>query len=100
MGKFALITSALDYKHVSGTNYARKPKYHCSLKQRKASSPLLFNFSLEYAIRKIHENQVGLKLNMSHKLLIYADNVNLLRDNINTINRNKDALIDANRRLV
>jgi hypothetical protein len=22
-------TSALDYEHVSGTNYARKPRYHC-----------------------------------------------------------------------
>jgi hypothetical protein len=44
-------------------------------------SPLLFNFALEDAIRKVQDNQVGLKLNGTHQLLAYADAVNLLRDN-------------------
>jgi hypothetical protein len=50
-----------------------------------ALSPLLFNFTLEYAIRKVQENQVGLKLNGTHRLLAYDDDVNLLGDNTDTI---------------
>jgi hypothetical protein len=58
------------------------------LKQDDALPPLLFNFALVYAIRKVRKNQVGLKLNGTHQLLAYVDDVNLLGDNTDTINRN------------
>jgi hypothetical protein len=65
------------------------------LKHGDALSPLLFNFALEYAIRKVQDNQVGHRLNGTHQLLAYADDVNLLEDNMNTTNKNTKILIDA-----
>jgi hypothetical protein len=65
------------------------------LKQGDALSPLIFNFAVEYAIRKLQENQAGLKLNGTHQHLAYADDVNLPGDNIDTTNKNTDTFIDA-----
>jgi hypothetical protein len=42
----------------------------------------VFNFALEYAIRRAQENQKGLKLNGTHQFFAYANDVNIARENI------------------
>jgi hypothetical protein len=46
---------------------------------------------------KVHENQVGLELNETNKLLVCADNINLLGDIINTIKENTRTLLGYTR---
>jgi hypothetical protein len=65
------------------------------LKQGDALSPLPFNFALEHVIRNVQETRVGLKLNGTHQLLAYADDVNLLGDNSDTVKKNTEIVIDA-----
>jgi hypothetical protein len=45
----------------------------------------------------VQENQVGLKLNGTHQLLVYADDVNLLGDNIDAIKKNMETLTDTSK---
>ena len=67
------------------------------LEQGEALSPLLFNFALEYAIRRVQVNQDGLKLNGTHQLLVYADDVNILGGSVHTVKENADALTMASK---
>jgi hypothetical protein len=60
------------------------------LKQENALSSLLFNFALENAIKVVQVNQDGLKLNGTHQLLDYADDINVLGGSVYTIEENTD----------
>ena len=61
------------------------------LKQGDALSPLLFNFALEYAIKRVQVNQDGLTLNGT--LLAYADDVNILGGSVHTVKKNAESLV-------
>jgi len=63
------------------------------LKQGGVLWPLLFNFALGYAIRRVQVNQDGLKLNGTHQFLVYAVKVNILGGSVHTVKENAEALI-------
>jgi len=54
---------------------------------------MLFNCALEYAIRRVQVNHEGLKLNSTHQLLVYADDVNILGGSVDTVKENGEALV-------
>jgi hypothetical protein len=77
-------------KHLSDTFPIKN-----GMKQGDALSPLLFNFASEYAIRRVQ----GLKLNGTHQLMVYADDVNILRGSIHAIKKNTEALVAASKEI-
>jgi len=80
-----------------GKNVSDRFPIRNGLKQGDAISQMLFNFALEYAIRRVQVNQVGLKLNGTHQLLAYADDVSILGRSIHTLKENVEALVAAAR---
>jgi len=58
-----------------------------------------FNFALVYAIRRVQVNQDGLKLNGTHQLPVYADDVNILGGSLLPVKENTDALIVASKEI-
>ena len=73
--------------------------FMCQLSQNLGTSPMLFNFALEYAIRRVQVNQDGFKLNGTHQLLAYTDDVNKLGGSIHTLRENAEGLVAATREI-
>jgi hypothetical protein len=66
-------------------------------KQGDVLTPPLFNFALEYAIRRVQVNQYGLKLKVTHQLLVYVDDFNIVSGRVYTIKKSTEALVVANK---
>jgi len=73
-----------------GKNFSHKFLIRNGLKQEDDLSPLLFNFVLEYAIRRFQVNQDGLKLNGTHQLLAYADDVIIFGGSVHKVEENAE----------
>jgi hypothetical protein len=67
------------------------------LKEEDALSPLFLSFALEYAIRRVQANQESFKLNGTHQLVVYADDVNILGGSGHAIKKNTEALVAASK---
>ncbi len=82
-----------------GKNFSDKFPIRNGLKQGDALLPLLFNFAFAYAIRRVQVNQDGLKLNGTHQLLAYADDVNILGGSIRMVKEHAEALVVATKEI-
>ncbi|PSN33352.1 hypothetical protein C0J52_27179 [Blattella germanica] len=60
---------------------------HNGLKQGDTLSPLLFNFVLEHIIKYL-EDKEGVQLTGIHKLLVYADDIRILKNNMHILRSN------------
>jgi len=82
-----------------GKNVSDRFPISNGLRQGDALSPLLFNFALKYAIRRVQVKENGLKLNGTHQLLAYADYVYLLEGSVHTLKENTEALVPNTREI-
>jgi len=69
------------------------------LKKEDALSPLLFNIALEGAIRRVQVNHEGLKFRGTHKLLVYADDINMLGRSVHAVKKNTEASVVTRREI-
>ena len=66
------------------------------LKQGDSLRPVLFNFNLECISKTVQETNLGLYMNGTHEVLVYAGKLNLIGNGIRTMEKkNTDMLLNA-----
>jgi hypothetical protein len=65
------------------------------LKQGDAITLLFIIFAIQCALGRVQVIQDGSKLNDTHQLLIYADNINIFGGSLHTTKKNAEALVAA-----
>ena len=78
-----------------GNNLSDRFPIRSGLKQGDALIPLLFNFVLEYVIRRVQVNKDGLKLNGTHQILAYAYDVNIMGASVYTVKKKAGTFVAA-----
>jgi hypothetical protein len=58
---------------------------------------LLYNFALEFAIRKVQGNHGRSEFNVIHQFLECADDINIVGSNLNTIKKVTEAVLEGTR---
>jgi hypothetical protein len=57
----------------------------------------MVSLALEYAIKRDHVNGDGLQFKWAHQLLVYADDADIVGEDINAIDQNEKYSILTNR---
>jgi hypothetical protein len=58
---------------------------------------MLYRLCFSTLLWRVQVNQDGLKLNGTHPLLVYANDINILKGSVHTIKENSETLIVANK---
>jgi hypothetical protein len=94
--QYLSVGDARKYKNTSLLSIVLQKSLPIFRTGRRCSIAIAFQFCFRICHQE-SQNQVGLDLNGTRQLLVYADDINLLGDSVNTIKENSETLLGASR---